>query len=139
MAVWVVSMALAWMTGCSRTPDEQRVREAVDAAVAAAEDVDAGAFGKWLTDDFDGNRGTLDRRGLVGMLRLMRLRGEHLNVLTGPVSVQARGERYVATFTVTLGAGNSRWLPDRLGVYHVTTAWRRDGRRWRCYRATWTR
>jgi hypothetical protein len=51
--------------------------------------------------------------------------------------IEHRGERIVATFTVTLTSGG-KWLPDQLGVYHIESAWRKDGRDWRCYTATWT-
>jgi hypothetical protein len=44
----------------------------------------------------------------------------------------------VATFTVTLSSGG-RLLPDRLGVYQVTSGWRKEGGDWRCYTASWER
>ena len=62
--------------GCHRVPDEQAVRQALDAAEHAAETVDAGAFGDRLSDDFTGNHGELDRRQLVNLLRVARLAPE---------------------------------------------------------------
>ena len=124
--------------GCHRVPDEQAVRQALDAAEHAAETVDAGAFGDRLSDDFTGNHGELDRRQLVNLLRVARLRGETLHVLTGPVSVEPHGERFVATFTVTLTSGG-RLLPSDLGVYRVRSAWRKEGGDWVCYAADWSR
>jgi hypothetical protein len=53
------------------------------------------------------------------------------------VDVEKRGERYVADFTVTLTLGG-KVFPEQLGVYKVEAAWRKDGREWRCYEATWT-
>lgn len=138
-AAWVLAVLVAALAGCHRTPDEQRVRDAIEVAVEAAREGSPGGFAEVLAEDFDGNAGRFDRRRLVGMLRLMRLRGERLTVVLGPVSVEPRGERYVATFTVTLGSGGSRLLPERLGVHHVSTAWRLEGGEWRCYRATWER
>jgi len=127
------------VAACHRPPDEQQVRNAIAAGAKAAEAVDAGDFDDVISDDFDGNEGAFDRRRLLGLLRLLHLRGEHLNVLLGPVSVEQRGQRYVATFTVTLGSGSSRLLPSHLGVYSVTSAWRREGGDWRCYSARWKR
>jgi hypothetical protein len=123
---------------CTHPPDEAQVRAAIAAAADAARDADAGAFGDILSRDFDGNDGRLDARKLTGLLRLQRLRGEHVSVLMGPVAIERRGDRLLATFTVTLGGGG-RLLPDRLGVYRVQSAWRREGGDWRCYNATWTR
>lgn len=134
---WIAVFALALMClpGCSRTPDEQKVRNAVKAAADAAGSTDAGAFADYLDKDFVGNDGDLDRRRLVGLLRVQRLRGQHVSVLLGPITIEHRGKRMLADFTVTLGNGGV--LPDRLGVYHVRSAWRDDSGAWRCYSATW--
>lgn len=131
-------LALTGLVGCHRAPAEQQVRHAIAAAADAARHDDAGALDDLLTADFDGNDGALDRRRLTGMLRLARFRGEHVSVLLGPVSVERRGSRLLAHFTVTLGGGGG-WLPTHLGVYTVDTAWRRQGGDWRCFRARWKR
>ena len=125
------------LAGCHRTPDEVLIRQSLDAAVQATEQVDAPALLGRLTDDFDGNSGTLRRQDLGNLLRMASFRGETLHAVLGPVDVQLRGERYVADFTVTLTSGG-KVFPSQLGVYKVETAWRREGRDWRCYEATWT-
>ena len=126
------------LAGCHRTPDEERIRAAITATAQAAEAGSASGVGDSLSEDFDGNTGELDRRRLMAMVGLLKLRGEHVGVVLGPVSVEPRGERMVASFTVTLGSGG-RLLPDRLGVYRVTSGWRREGGDWRCYTANWKR
>jgi hypothetical protein len=120
-----------------RTPDEKLIRQSIDAAVQAVEQADASALIAQLTDDFDGNKGAMTRQDVANPLRLARLRGETLHAVVGPVDVQKRGERYVADFTVTLTSGG-KVFPAQLGVYKVEAAWRKDGREWRCYEATWT-
>jgi hypothetical protein len=124
------------LPGCRRTPDEVQVREAIAATAQAAEAGSASDVGAPLSDDFEGNAGELDRRGLTAMVRLLALRGEHIGVTMGPVSVEHRGERMVATFTVTLTSGG-KLLPDQLGVYRVESAWRKEDGEWRCYTASW--
>lgn len=137
---WVMVVTLvAVLAACHQPPAEQQIRQAIDAGAKAAEATDAGDFGDIISEDFDGGGGRFNRRRLLGMLRLMHLRGEHLNVVTGPVSVEPRGDRYVATFTVTLGSGHGRLLPSHLGVYSVTTAWRHADGEWLCYNARWKR
>jgi hypothetical protein len=126
------------LAGCHRTPDEERIRTAITSTAQATEAGLAGGVGESLSDDFDGNAGELDRRRLMAMVGLLKLRGEHVGVLLGPVSVEPRGERMVATFTVTLSSGG-RLLPDRLGVYRVTSGWRKEGGDWHCYTASWER
>lgn len=124
------------LSACRHTPDEQQVREAIAAVAQAAEAGAASDVGAPLSDDFDGNAGELDRRGLTNMVRLLALRGEHIGVTMGPVSIEHRGERMVATFTVTLTSGG-KLLPDQLGLYQVESAWRKDDGKWRCYTASW--
>lgn len=123
--------------GCHRPPDEVVIRQTIDKVAQATEHVDGSAVVAPLTDDFDGNGGMMSRQDIGNLLRAARFRGETLHAVLGPVDVQARGERYVASFTVTLTSGG-KLFPSQLGVYKVETAWRRDGRDWRCYEATWT-
>jgi len=57
-------------------------------------------------------------------------------VTMGPVTIEHRGERMMATFAVTLTSGG-KLLPDQLGLYQVESAWRKDDGKWRCYTASW--
>lgn len=131
----VVMLALA-LSACRHTSDEAQVREAIATIAKAAGAGEAGHVMAPLSDDFDGNAGELDRRALGNMVRLISLRDEHIGVAMGPLSVEHRGERLVATFTVTLSSGGNL-LPDQLGLYQVESAWRRENGQWRCYSATW--
>ena len=124
------------LSSCRHTPDEQQVREAIAAVAQATEAGTASDMSAQLSDDFDGNAGELDRRGLANMIRLLALRGEHIGVTMGLVSIEHRGERMVATFTITLTSGG-KLLPDQLGLYQVESAWRKDDGKWRCYTASW--
>jgi hypothetical protein len=133
-----LALVLAASSGCRHAPDETRVREAIASAEQAAEQADANGVVEPLSEDFDGNGGRLERKDIANLIRLARLRGEHVGVTLGPISVERRGERMVADFTVSLTQG-SRLLPDAAGVYQVETAWRREGDEWRCYSATWKR
>ncbi|HTM28629.1 MAG TPA: hypothetical protein VL097_04650 [Rhodanobacter sp.] len=134
----VLALCVLALSGCRRTPDEEQVRGAIAAVAQAAEAGSASDVGEPLSEDFDGNAGALDRRGLTGMVRLLALRGEHVGVTMGPVSIERRGERMVATFTVTLTSGG-RLLPDQMGMYQVESAWRQEDGKWRCYTASWKR
>lgn len=124
--------------GCHRTTAQQQVRAAIGRAAQAVRDRDAGALGELLSGDLATPGQATDRRRLLGMLRLARLRDEKLSVWMGPVDVQPRGGRMLAQFTVTLGGGG-KLLPRHLGVYRVESAWRREDGDWRCYSATWKR
>jgi hypothetical protein len=138
-------IVLAWcavaVSGCRRTPGEVQVRERIAsiaraAGANAASDVTAPLSDDFTGNDVDGNAGELDRRALANMVRVIALRGEHIGVTVGPITVEHRGERMVATFTATLSSG-SHLFPDQLGVYQIESAWRDDGGKWRCYSASW--
>lgn len=131
-------LALAGLTACHRTPDEIRVRAAIASVAEAAERGVARDVLAPLSEDFDGNGGELDRRALGNLVRVFALRGEHIGVTVGPVAVERRGERLVATMTVAL-TGGGRLLPDQGGRYRVQSAWRQQDGQWLCYTATWER
>jgi hypothetical protein len=130
-------LGMATLAGCHHTSDDVQVREAIASIARAAEAGSADNATASLSDDFDGKSGELDRRSLANTIRFVALRGDHIGVTTGPMTIEHRGERLVATFTVTLTSGG-KWLPDQLGIYHVESAWRKDGRHWLCYTASWT-
>jgi hypothetical protein len=132
----MVAVLLLALAGCRHAPDETRIREAIEATVAAVEAEKAGDASDALTDDFDGNGGALDKKTFVNMIRVAHLRGARIGVTTGPVDIERRGERLVATFTVTL-TSSSNLLPDQLGVYRIESAWRREDGDWHCYTASW--
>jgi hypothetical protein len=134
---WVGCVVMVCMAGCHRTPDETLIRQGIDAAKAAAQQADASMLAGQLSDDFAGDGELSDRSRLLGLLRVARFRGESIHALTGPLTIEPRGNRYIARFTVTLTSGG-RLLPEQMGLYQVETAWRRDGRHWHCYSAHWT-
>ena len=126
--------------GCHRTSDEVQVREAITAAATAARDNDADGVLGTTSDDFIGHDGVMDRHGLRQMLALRALRHDSTGVLVGPITVERQGDRLVATFTLTLTGGRTdSLLPDQADLFDMTTAWRREGRHWRCYSANWRR
>lgn len=132
----LVFLLLSALSACRHTPDEEQVRKAIAATVAGAEAGKASDTVEALTDDFDGDTGQLDKRSLANLVRLYALRGQSIHVLMGPTTVEPRGERMVASFTVTLTAGTGV-LPDNAGAYQVETGWRKEGGEWRCFTATW--
>jgi hypothetical protein len=131
-------LMLVGLAGCRHTPDEEQVRNAISSTAEAAESGKAGDTVAAVSDDFDGNAGELDRKSLANLIRAYALRGQKVHVLMGPTDVDKRGERMVASFTVTLAAGVGV-LPDNAGAYEVETGWRKDGGEWRCFTATWKR
>ncbi|MEO9079946.1 MAG: hypothetical protein ABI268_11630 [Rhodanobacter sp.] len=136
IVLWLVALASTGLSGCQRTPDELQIRTMISAVAEAAESATANKVVAPLSDDFDGNGGELDRRAVSNLVRIRALRGEHIGITTGPITIDHRGQRMVATFNLTL-TNRSRLLPDQMGLYQVESAWRKEHGEWRCYSASW--
>lgn len=135
----VLVLALPVLSACHRDSDEQQVRQAIASATTAARGNDADGVLAQVSEDFTGNDGDLDRHALKRMLALRAFRHDSTGVLVGPVSIEHRGDRLIATFTLTLTGGKSdSLLPDQAEVFAMSTAWKREGGHWRCYSATWS-
>lgn len=133
-------LLLPLLAACHRTPDEEQVRQSIDAAATAARANDAGGVLDAVSDDFVGNDGEMDRGDLKRLLAVRAFRHDSTGVLIGPVSFEHEGDRLIADFTLTLTGGTpDSLLPDQADVFHMHTAWRRESGHWRCYNATWSR
>lgn len=135
---WLLLLAMAMLAGCHRMPDEQQVRQAISDAAAAARNNDVDVVLALADNDFVGNEGDLDRDGLRRLLALRAFRHDSTGVLIGPVSIERQGDRLIAAFRLTLTGGRpDSLLPDQVESFSMSTAWRRERGRWRCYSATW--
>lgn len=128
------------LPACHRAPAEQQITQAIDGAAAAARGNDSGGVLAIVADDFTGNAGALDRRGVQRLLAWRALRQDRTGVLVGPITFAARGDRIVATFNLVLTGGRrGSVLPADTTIYRMVTAWRGEGGRWICYSADWSR
>lgn len=135
-----VALLVCVLAACHRAPAEQQIRQAIDAAASAARANDPSGVLAVVSDDFTGNEGDLDRHGLRRLLAVRALRQDQTGVLIGPVSFAQKGDRIVAKFNLVLtGGGPGDLLSDAHTILAITTAWRRDGGKWVCYNASWTR
>ena len=131
-------LALAMLTACHRAPAEQLIRQAIDSAATAARANNTSGVLTAVGDDFTGNDGDFDRKGLRRLLALRALRQDKTGVLIGPVSFEHNGNRIIAKFNLVLTGGKpGDLLPERSTIYAMTTAWRLEGSDWRCYNAHW--
>ena len=130
-------LLLPLLGACHHTPDEQRIREAIAAMQQAVEAGQPRDFINYVSKDFTGNDGTVDRDALLGILRVEVLRNEHAGVTLGPIDVDIQGDRATVHVTVTLTGGSGGVLPERASIYAITSGWRREGSDWRCYNAAW--
>jgi ketosteroid isomerase-like protein len=136
LLVPIIALLLA---GCHRTPDEQRIRDAVAAMQAAVEARDPRGFMRHVSADFTGNDGQADRDGLHNLLRAQVLRNESVGVTLGPIDVDLQGDRATVGVTVTLTGGSGGLLPEHGSIYSIVSGWKREGGEWKCFNAAWKR
>lgn len=137
---WRIALGLSvilLLAGCSRKPDEQRIRDAVAAMQADMEDANPRAFMAFVTPDFTGNEGTVDHNGLANLMRAVALRNQKIGVILGPIDVEVQGARATLHVTATLTGSSGGLLPENGAIYSITSGWRREGSDWRCYNANW--
>jgi ketosteroid isomerase-like protein len=122
---------------CARTPDEQRIRNAITAMQQAVEAHQPREFMAYVSADFTGEDGTVDYAGLANILRFQVLRNDKVGVTLGPIDLDMQGDRATAYVVATLTGGSGGLLPEHGAIYSITSGWKRDGKDWRCYNASW--
>jgi hypothetical protein len=135
---WLLFGLILLAAGCTRTPDEQRIRETITQMQRAVEEGAPRDFMAHVSTDFTGNQGTVDHDGLGNLLRIEVLRNEHQSVLLGPIDIELQGDRATAKVTATLtGRNTGSVVPERASIFAITSSWRKDGSSWHCYNAVW--
>jgi ketosteroid isomerase-like protein len=136
----VLLFAIGAVAACHHAPAEQQIRQAIESAAAAARANDPSGVLAVVSDDFTGNDGDLDRRGLHRLLALRALRQDRTGILLGPITFERKADRIVASFKLVLTGGKpGDLLSEQSSIRTMTTAWRREDGKWRCYSANWSR
>lgn len=140
MCRWMFAAALTLLAlaGCRRTPDETLIMQEAAAMQAALQARQPRDFMEHVSADFIGNQGTVDREALHNLLRAQVLRNDKIGVLLGPTEVEVKGDRGTLKVTATFTGGSAGGLvPDQGSVYRIESSWKREGKNWRVYNATW--
>lgn len=123
---------------CARQPDADAIRTAITEMAGAAQAQRSADLLAWISEDFTGNDGEVDRAQLVNLLRAQLLGHRAIGVSLDAINVELSGDRATARFDATLSDASGRWLPDRSEVLRFVTGWRRERGTWRCYNAHWS-
>ncbi len=135
--IGIIVLCATLLTACARTPDEQRIRNAITAMQQAVEAHQPRDFMAYVSPDFTGDDGTVDRAGLANILRAEVLRNDKVGVTLGPIDVELQGDRATVHVVATLTGGSGGLLPEHGAIYSITSGWKRDSKDWRCYNASW--
>ena len=125
------------MCACSRTPDDEQIRADIKSMQTAIESGSPRDFLQFITANFSGNDNAVDRDGLGNLLRVEVLRNDKVGVTLGPIEIELLGERATVRVVATMTGGKGGLIPDRGAIYSITSGWRREGKDWRCYTASW--
>lgn len=125
-----------WLTGCSKTPDEQLIREAIDEIETAVQDRQTQPVIQRLAEGFRGPQ-DMNVRQVRQLMAAHYFRNRNINVVLAGMRIQINGIDASVNFNavVTGGVGT---LPDQLQYYDVETVWRKIDGDWRIIRADWS-
>lgn len=124
------------LAGCSRSNDEQALRDTLAAMEAALKERNTGQFMRHVADDFIQPDAQLDAAGLRRLVTGLLLRYPTVQSLVTVGDIQIDGTRATLELTV-LATGGQGLLPERGQAWTVRSSWRRDGSRWLLYHAQW--
>lgn len=132
---WWIAMVLL-LVACQREAPEERLRKQFAVMQAAAEQGKAGDFMEGVSQDFAGDGG-MDRAALYRLLQANSLGGARIGATTGPLEVKVQGDNATVDFQVLLTGGRGRLVPEQMGSYRISSAWRVEDGEWRVYYASW--
>lgn len=104
-----------------------------DAAVAGH----IGDFMEQVADDFSGQKGNFDRRGLNSLLRVQLLKHSRVTATITSDEYQMFEARASVEMRVLMTGGPGNWLPDTGRIYKIKTGWREDHGQWLLISAVW--
>lgn len=132
----LASFALS-LVACSRPPDEQRLRETVQAMETAVVERSPGDFMQHVAADFIGS-GSVDRAALHNLLRAQLIRNASIGVTRSPLDIELQLPRATVRFNVVLTGGSGGMIPERAQGYDITSGWRLDeDGEWVLFLAEW--
>lgn len=129
-------LSIVLVSGCTRAPEEQRLRDALDAMQAAVLERRPADFMDRVADDFVG-AGGIDHAALHNLLRAQMLRNASIGATRGPLEIRLQGERAQVDFDLVLTGGSGGILPERAQAYAIRSGWRLEDGEWRLFLAEW--
>jgi hypothetical protein len=104
------------------------------------EHIEAGerlAFLGYVSEDFSGQHGAMNRDQLRGYVILQLNRYKKLRGKLFPIEVEDQGDGQATAWFRALVTGGPGWLPESGQVFEFETHWRQDGDEWLVTAANW--
>ena len=132
----LIALVAGLLAACSSETPETVLKREIGEMHDAIERKDPGAFLRYVTDDFKGERGSFDKRSLRGVLAAQLMGHDKIAVTLGVPDIAITGDR--ATVKVSALVVGGKWLPTDGQTLEIESGWKREGGEWRCYVATWS-
>lgn len=136
----LLCLALAAMPlGCSdQLTVEQQVIATIRNMEAAIEAGERRAFMDHISDDFSGQKGSLNRDQLRALMIMQLNRYQRLQGQLLPIRVVETGPDSASAYFNALVTGGPNWIPESGQMFEFETHWRRVDGEWLVYTAEWT-
>ena len=135
----LAGLLLTLLPSCDRASPEEQLRGVIGEMQAAAEARDPRAFVEYVSEDFAGTPGELDREGLRNLLRALLLQQRSVGVTLGTMDVKLFGDDRATVKTSALLTGRQGGLlPESGDRIAIESDWRIENGEWRCIAARWT-
>ncbi len=141
----VMVLVSGWLSGCKPGPatPEQRLREQIARAEAAAEARDHGALREMISERYADAEGH-DRRAIEGILRITLMRNQSVHLLSRIRSLDLPQPGRADVLVVVAMAGqpivSEQDLPAlRADLYRFSLEFTEEDGEWRITRAAWQR
>lgn len=128
-------LAALLIAGCARSSPEEKLRTTIAELQAAAEAREPRAFVGYISEDFIGTPGELDREGLRNFVRGLLLSQQRVGVTLGPIDVKLYGEDRARVETTAFVTGSAGALDS--DALSIRSDWRLEEGNWRCIAASW--
>ena len=123
------------VAACSGETPESAIKREIGAMQTAIEKREPAGFLKYVTEDFQGQSGQIDRNALRGVLAAQVMGHDRIAVTLGVPEVKVIGDR--ATVKVSALVVGGQWLPEHGQTLEIESGWVKDGKDWKCYSASW--
>jgi hypothetical protein len=120
---------------CSKDDPAAVLKRELGQMQAAVEQHKPAEFLRFVSDDFSGQSGQVDRQSLRGLLLSQLMGNEKISVTLGSPDITLHGER--ATVKVSALVVGGRYVPERGQTLQIESGWELKGGEWKCYAATW--
>ena len=131
-----LALALAFITGCSRSDPEREIRATIGRMAQSVEKRDPATFLDAVAEDFSRESGAFGKQDAKRTLLAAYLRNEKITVSAVVTDVRVEGDRALAKVRV-IATGGAGLLPERGQTWDFDSVWRRDGGQWKVFNAEW--